>query len=152
MLQFHSSWPIWRSSLQCYLYLVGPPEDELLLRLQLSSVDRLVHSLTGDPSSSFVFGGYVCGKEHGDRHHRPSGVGVIFVIKNSSWAELYIYHIYMKHAPGYGESPGHQHFSSSYAWNWGPQELAYGYVPGANMQVNLSWYGGDGSRANCRNF
>jgi hypothetical protein len=29
-------------------------------------------------------------------HHQPSEVGVVFVIKYSSWAELYIEHIYMK--------------------------------------------------------
>ncbi len=39
--------------------------------------------------------------------------------------------------PEYEEDPGCRYFSSSYAWNWGPQELAYDYVPAASMPVNL---------------
>ncbi len=37
--------------------------------------------------------------------------------------------------PGYGEGPGHRRFHPSYAWNWGPHELAYGYVPVASTPV-----------------
>jgi hypothetical protein len=29
-------------------------------------------------------------------------------------------------------------FSSSYAWNWGPQELAYGYVSAVGTTVDSS--------------
>jgi hypothetical protein len=39
--------------------------------------------------------------------------------------------------PEYEEDPGCRYFSSSYAWNWGPQELAYDYVPAASTPVNL---------------
>jgi hypothetical protein len=43
MLQYPSSWPIYRRSLQCCLYLVGPPEDEPQLQLWLSSVPSRTH-------------------------------------------------------------------------------------------------------------
>ncbi len=51
--------------------------------------------------------------------------------------------------------PGRHLFVSSQAWNWGPQELVYGYVLAANTSVirfpkNSSRR--DGGKVNCRSF
>jgi hypothetical protein len=126
------------------LYLVGSPEDELWLRLWLSLVPGWTHPCSsGDrhPHRLFLVAVPAAGRR-GGRHLRSFGV------------EGHLSHqvLILGVAPGYGESPGRLHSRPSYAWNWGPQELTYSYVPAASMQDESSRHGGDGGKANSCNF
>jgi hypothetical protein len=83
--------------LQCCLYLVGPPEDELRLWLRLFLVPGQTCLCPGSdcvphcpPLGRFLHWG------RSGHHHRPSGVGVVLVIKYSSvWVEPDIKHFYI---------------------------------------------------------
>jgi hypothetical protein len=43
---------------------------------------------------------------------------------------------------GYGRGSGRSHFNLSKTWNWGPQEMAYYYIPAASTLVKslLAWW------------
>ncbi len=52
------------------------------------------------------------------------------------WSRTSTTYTFINAAPGYEEGPGSQQVVSSYAWNWGPKELAYGYVRAASTSVD----------------
>ncbi len=112
----------------------------------------LVHALRGYPLLH-LFSGAVAGR-HSGRCHGPSRVGVVFVIKYLFWAWLCIKHIHIicRSWVWGGPSQVAATFNSSYAWNWGPQELAYSYVPTVGKPVDSFRLVGDSSKANCCSF
>ncbi len=128
----------WKRGLQCCLYLIGPPEDSLRLRLRPSLVLGRTHPCSRGVVSHA--GRLWCGSCTG-------GVVVVIIAYRGSpsssnirpsWAEPDINHLYTHNnaEPGEEEGPGSRQVISSHAWNWGPQELAYGYVWAASTSVD----------------
>jgi hypothetical protein len=125
------------------LYLVGPPEDELWLRLRLSSVPGLTRpsfAVAYAPRLAII--GQVFGLGGGARQHRPQHQeGVVIATKWSPWAWLY----------------NRNRFASSLRLGMGgPRAYSifhpnYGFVPVAATPV-LDRHGGDSGEANGRNF
>ncbi len=152
-----NSWPIWRRSLQCCLYLVGPPEEVLRLHLRLSLVPGCAHPHSkGIPSSSSVFGG--C--------DAAGGIAVVAIF-HLEWGSSspssacpgrsYTSDTFIQYCTlclGMERAQVAAIFSSSYCMTGtgGPQELAYGYVPAAGMLVDSSRHSGNGGKANCCSF
>jgi hypothetical protein len=120
-----------------YGFGYGPPR----------SLAGLIHALRGDPSSSFVLGCCTC-----------SGAAC-WSSSSFIWSGGHLCHQVLvlgraKHQTYLQEMPrlGMGRAQVATAWNWGPQELAYGYVPAASTPIDSSWCGGDGSKANCCNY